>query len=493
MSVLRRALLTTGLITATLTAGALATQAVAGSKSTHGTYSVVILPPDGGSDSFAAGYLFYAALSDTGIVGVAADTFAGGGNTYIWADGRQIDLQPLPQLGQLTGTDTTINWVNEWGLVAGFGTRNDSSSGKFYDTAALWLPNGTIVPLQTPPASASRAVWVNDRGQASGWIAPGAVPDPCSFGLGDALQSQAVIWEFGRARPLGSLGGTDSYGEFINDRGQISGHAQTSNVGYAILGNCPPFDPFVWQNGKMTDINPGNFGGLQGGTNYLNNRGQAVGFGTLPGEVYSHAFLWGKGKLTDLTKLGSLGAANQEGDTAYNVNELGHVIGGSTTPAGELVGVLWRHGEFVNLKSLTAEGDDCSEPVRINSRDQIVGASFSCETGVQHAFIWEDGSMADLNTLIPADAGINLVYAGWINEEGVIAGQGVLTSGPSQGAIRAVLLIPTGGSRDRWDDDGTSGEAGKHSGSHAHLRTADGLANPLILRPFHPEKLFDRE
>jgi len=491
MSMLRRIFLSAGLAAAMLVAGAMAREAAAGSQSSHGTYSVVILPPNGGPDSFAAGYLIYAALNNLGTVGVAADTTAGGSNNYIWTDGRQADLQPLPQLSQLTGTNTTINWINQWGLVAGFGTRTDTSTGQSYDTAALWLPNGTILPLPTPPASTSRAVWVNDFGQASGWIAPGAVSDPCSFGVGDGLQSQAVIWEFGQAHPLGSLGGTDSYGEFINDLGQISGHAQTSNVDYAVLGNCPPFDPFVWQNGRMIDINPGNFGGLEGGTNYLNNHGQAVGFGTLAGEVYSHAFLWGNGKLTDLTKLGSLGAQNQEGDTAYNVNELGHVIGGSTTTEGKFLGVLWRNGEFVGLLSLSAEGDDCSEPIRINSRDQIVGVSFSCETGVQHAFIWENGSMADLNTLIPADAGISLVYAGWINDEGVIAGQGVLTSGASQGASRAVLLIPTGGSRDGWD--GLPGAALNRSGSSALLHTADGLINPLILHPFDPGKLFHRE
>jgi probable HAF family extracellular repeat protein len=489
MSILRRTLLSVALAAATLTA--LATEAAAGTKAAHGTYWVVILPPDGGPDSFAAGYLIYAALNPFGTVAVAADTSSGGANSYIWTDGRQIDLQPLPQLTNLTGTNTSINWINQWGLVAGYGTRTDSASGQSYDTAALWLPNGTVLPLKTPAASTSRAVWVNDFGQASGWIAPGAVSDPCSFGVGDGLQSQAVIWEFGQVHPLGSLGGTDSYGEFINDLGQISGHAQTSNTVNSNLG-CPPFDPFVWQNGKMTDINPGNFGGAEGGTNYLNNHGQAVGFGTLAGEIFSHAFLWSHGKLTDLTSIGSLGAADQQGDTAYNVNEQGHVVGGSTTTEGAFLGVLWRDGELVNLMSLSAEGDDCSQPLRINSHDQIVGVSFSCETGTEHAFVWENGSMADLNALIPADSGIELVYAGWINDAGMIAGQGVLTSGADAGASRAVLLIPTGECRDNAEAASAATPADRQT-RNALLHTAGGLINPLILRPFDPQKLFHKE
>jgi probable HAF family extracellular repeat protein len=489
MRTTRSTFVTLTLALATLTAGALTSGAVAGSKTTHATYWVVILPPDGGPDSFTAGYLNYAPLNEFGTIGIAADTATPGVlNSYSWTDGRQVDFQPLPQLADLIGTNTYVNWINQLGLAAGYGTRTDTSTGQSYDNAALWLPNGTVVPLKTPADSASRAVWVNDFGQASGWIAPGAIPDPCSFGVGDGLQSQAVMWEFGRVQPLGSLGGTDSYGEFINDLGQISGHAQTSNTVNTNLG-CPPFDPFVWQDGKMIDINPGNFGGAEGGTNYLNNHGQAVGFGTLSGEVYSHAFLWNNGTLIDLTKVGSLGARNQEGDTAYNVNELGHVVGLSTTPEGALLGVLWRKDEFVNLLSLSADGDDCSQPIQINSHDQIVGISFSCETFVQHAFIWEEGSMADLDTLIPADSGIQLIYAGWINDDGVIAGLGVLTSGANAGAARAVLLIPTG----EYREDPASAAAPTHpTKSNALLHTADGRLNPLILRPFDLRKLQNR-
>ena len=345
--------------------------------------------PDGGPDSFLAGYSFYAPLTDRSTIGVVADTSTPGVfNSYAWTDGKQTDLQALPPLPNLTGTNTYINWINQWGLAAGYGTRIDSVTSASIDNAVIWTPDGHIFELSTPEGDQSHAVWVNDFGQVSGWIANSTV-DPCAFGVG--LQSQGAVWEFGSPRPLGTLGGTDSYGEFINNLGQVSGHSETSNTANADTG-CPPFDPFIWENGKITDINPGNFGGAEGGTNFLNNQAQAVGFGTLSGEVVSHPFLWSRGKLTDLFTVGNLGGPL---NSAYNVNELGHAVGVNSNADGAILAVLWRNAGFTDLLSLNKDGDDCSEPFRINSWDQIVGVSFSCETGVEHAFLWENGELED--------------------------------------------------------------------------------------------------
>jgi probable HAF family extracellular repeat protein len=463
-----------------------------GQKPKHQMYSVVVLPPDGGPDSFLAGYLFYAPLTNGGTLGVFGDTSAPGvNNSYTQTNGQQVDLQALPQLPDLTGTSTYINWINQWGLAAGFGTRTNTVTGASLDNAAIWFPNGQIFPLKTPEGGQSHAVWINSFGQASGWIAPNSIADPCAFGVG--LQSQGVVWDGGFVRPLGTLGGTDSYGEFINDLGQISGHSQTSNVVSSNTG-CPPFDPFIWQNGKMTDIHPGNFGGAEGGTNFLNNQGQAVGFGTLQGDADAHPFLWSRGKLTDLYNVGNLGGPVS---SAFNVNELGHVVGVSTNAGGAVLAVLWRNGEFANLMTLGADGDDCSEPYRINSLDQIVGVSFSCETGVSHAFLWEGGVMADLNTLIPANSGLELQSANWINDDGVIAAQGVLTEGSNSGDTRAVLLIPAG----QWIDD-AQGPKNTSSSSDVIrdtpktsvlIQTHDGRVNPVLLRPFDPAALVGKK
>jgi probable HAF family extracellular repeat protein len=300
-----------------------------------------------------------------------------------------------------------------------------------------------------------------------------------------------VIWLFNFMLPLGTLGGTNSYGEFINDLGQVSGHSETSNTANADTG-CPPFDPFIWQYGKMTDINPGNFGGAQGGTNFLNNQGQAVGFGTLPGELVTHPFLWSKRKLTDLYYVGNFGGAL---NSAFNVSEKGHAVGvASTADGSQILAVLWRNGEFTNLTTLS--GDDCSEPFRINSHDQIVGISFSCQTGAQHAFLWENGAMFDLTALIPGDSGLQLLSANWINEDGVIATQALQVA---TGATFGVLLFPNDESEAETEvvssttlTHTTSTEATINTRNVAVFSDETGRLKSQFLRPFSPAMLHNK-
>jgi probable HAF family extracellular repeat protein len=71
---------------------------------------------------------------------------------------------------------------------------------------------------------------------------------------------------------------------------------------------------------------------------------------------------------------------------------------------------------------------------------QIVGASDDC-AGNTSAFLWEDDSSVDLNTLVisnPSSAQLNIARS--INERGEIAVQGVLPNGD----VHAFLLIPSG-------------------------------------------------
>ena len=403
----------------------------------HHRYRVVILGTDGGPDSYLAGYdLPFAPLNSRGTVGVEGDTSVPGAfNSYTWTDGKQTDLQALPEQPNSPANNTYINWINDWGIAIGYSSNGnqDPIAGGIENNAALWTPDGRIINLGTLGGYQSRAIWVNDLGQVSGWV-ENTTPDPYSMGAG--AETHGFIWQCGVMRLVGTLGGPDSYGEFINNLGQVSGHSYTSDIPNPITG-VPPFDPFIWQDGKMTDINPGNFGGGIGGTNFLNNHGQAVGFGSLLGEEMFHPFFWQKGELTDLFTIGNLGGSL---GSAYTVNELGHVVGISSLPGdASYHGVLWRDGEFTDLT--TVDGDGCSQPFRVNSLDQVVGYSFACDGSTSHAFLWENGQIVDLDTLIPSSSSIQLQGANWINDNGEIAAQAVLNDG---GASRAVLLIPDG-------------------------------------------------
>ena len=101
--------------------------------------------------------------------------------------------------------------------------------------------------------------------------------------------------------------------------------------------------------------------------------------------------------------------------------------------------------------------DTAGTAYSINAKGQAVGVTVpcarvklddSCDGPIYHSFLWENGSIVDLQSLLLPDSGMTLdcpsaggrgcVGAYNINDRGEIAGQGVL----SNGETRAFLLIP---------------------------------------------------
>ena len=82
-------------------------------------------------------------------------------------------------------------------------------------------------------------------------------------------------------------------------------------------------------------------------------------------------------------------------------------------------------------------GDFTSAGLAINSRGEVVGASNDTD-GNLRAFIWRNGLMTDLNTLVPADSPLYLLFAAGINERGEIVGFGATPGGD----VHAFLATP---------------------------------------------------
>ena len=95
--------------------------------------------------------------------------------------------------------------------------------------------------------------------------------------------------------------------------------------------------------------------------------------------------------------------------SARNVNNLGQVVGASltvfTTEEGETVCCAehaFLYDEANGMQDLgTLPGRQSSVAVAINDSGDVVGFS-------SKPFIYKDGEMFDLNTLIPADSGCGL-------------------------------------------------------------------------------------
>ena len=94
----------------------------------------------------------------------------------------------------------------------------------------------------------------------------------------------------------------------------------------------------------------------------------------------------------------------------------------SAAPGPPYLALLWEGDGFIELGTL---GGNESIANDINNLGQVVGKSKTAD-GVDHAFIWQDGVMCDLNDLIITETDFELASAEAINDLGDIVGWGYI-------------------------------------------------------------------
>jgi probable HAF family extracellular repeat protein len=361
-----------------------------------------------------------------------------------WDSGVSTDLGSLADRWS-----SAASWINDRGEIVGVSQNGliDPAIGFPEERAVLWR-DGQMIDLGTLGGNQSSAAAINNHGRVAGF-ALSDVLDPFSFYYQffyclpfqicppNPTAARAFVWdEKDGIQDIGTLGGPDSLAFFVNDRGQVAGFSYTNSIVNATSG-LPTFHPFLWEKGQgMKDL--GTLGGtIAQAVNALNDRGQVVGSTTMAGDQTHHPFLWDGMRLIDL---GTFGGDNGEADW---INDAGEVVGiaqPTTCPPGSNAGgghaFLWRHGLLHDLG--TTAGLDNSEAVYISSRGEVVGYSFTCDLSASDAFLWENGSIVDLNVLIPSSSGFYLWTAEFIADNGEIAALGLLPNGDSH----VVLLIP---------------------------------------------------
>jgi probable HAF family extracellular repeat protein len=363
------------------------------------------------------------------------------GHAVRWRDGRLTDLGALSGVanGSASGAINGRGWItgqSENGEI-------DPVSGLPEVRATLWKDD-EIIGLGTFGGHWSLGSTLNDAGEVVGF-ASNTIPDPYSFFPPGGMQMHAFLWRKGMLRDLGTLGGNDAQASSLNQRGLVVGNSYTNSTANDTTG-IPTVHPFLWERGRMRDL--GTLGGTYAGagscgfgapcTNFagqpfegsllVNNRGQVIGTSNLAGDQIFHPFLWERGRMKDL---GTLGGDN--GSPVWLTDD-GEVVGQADVPnsdpncAGDFCvhhAFLWKRGVMTDLGTLGS--DPCSRALMSNSKTQIVGTTIAvCGDLSTHAFLWENGGpMVDLDTLIPADSGASLFEADNLNEQGEIVASGL--------------------------------------------------------------------
>jgi uncharacterized membrane protein len=343
----------------------------------------------------------------------------------------RLEAQAAPQtqprryrvidLGTLGGVYSKAYAINNKGQVGG-----ESLTTANLDVHPFVWTGGAIqgIPGLAGNENASgRVGGINNNGKVVGTWDSGAAGDPGQLFAYD-IPTSALSF------PLGP----GSFGSDINDAGQI------------LAGRFPPqggiISRVILSNSGVTDLDAAFGGQFQG--EEINARGHVIG---VPGgpSAPPNSFIYSNGSFVSI--FGSIGffgvALNHSDDAAGFVREQTQFFGVRSRAATRS-----RGGAYQTLAPFSTSRD--ASIGAINHSGQSVGTERG--GGVRIPFLVENGAMTNLNSLLPAGSGWQLLEANDINDRGEIVGSGRINN-----EEHAFLLTPlTCSAAEDSDGDGNA-------------------------------------
>lgn len=251
------------------------------------------------------------------------------------------------------------------------------------------------------------------------------------FESGDSYCRHAFAWTPSNGLlDIGTLGGKSSAGLGINGKDQITGFSNLSDQ-----TECNPLidnviHAFIWSSSAgMLDL--GSLGGTNSFGYGINDKGEVAGYSDIPGDQGRHAFVWSS--QYGMVDLGTLGGTSSYG---YGISKNGYVTGYSSTEGNggwhAFIARSFRNHSTgkprlpVSMRDIGTLGGDMSVGLAINDMAQVTGYSNLSEgdPDARHAFIWsERNKMIDLGTL-----GGSSSYGRGINNSGEVTGNSLIAN-----------------------------------------------------------------
>ena len=356
------------------------------------------------------------------------------------------------------------------------------------------IPASAAPLFQVTAVGLDSVAGINDQGQIVGTVNTES-KHKAEIGVATDFQ-QVAVWTPGKTKILREFAHKpDCTPSAISNRGEIVASADQPDH-YVGDGDWSDIILFRWRQGRFSRMSD------SGEVHGLNNRGQAVGFRVWPDGEYGFMAWHGKVKeirnplsvefceINSINDTGlmagvvyvHIGPPEQIGTSserhyaylwppngkpycietlpktvfseALGINNTGQVIGyvhfKDDWAAGENSyhvvyndrAFLWQRGKMTLLDQNQPDILD-ARPVAINNAGEIVGSAYlpSVKSGkyLSHPFLYQNGVLFDLNTLIPANLHWELQTVSGINNRGQIIGSGL-----HNGKTHAFLLTPSG-------------------------------------------------